>query len=837
MNRSFFISAIALLLSLPAFSVTLEDSTKSKESEKTLNSATKGHRKIDGLFTLYLDTAKGGLKMFIDKDKIGQEFIYQSFSIGGPSQLFLNQNMLRSTFVFSIERNFDKLEFVMENTNLYYEEDKALSKAKNADVSRAKFYSTKIDFEDSTGYLIDVDLLYQGQLMDAIKPDREGAKVFNLGTLNKSKSQYLNVRSFPKNTDVVVSLTFDNAQPKVGGGKYVTDARYIEVKMQHTFIAMPDNDYEPRFDDPRVGYFVTQRDNMTTYDYPRYHDLIHRWDLVKKHPDSLISEPVEPIVWWVENTTPVEYRHLVMEAGRRWNRAFEKAGFRNAVVMKMMPDTATWDPADIRYNVIRWVSSELGLAIGPSFVNPRTGQILGADITVDFGMLLHSLNEQQLFNTQFGPYDFHFDSQEGDQNHRMCSIATEKRMQHAAAVAMLQANDASEEELKRLTEEFIIELILHEMGHTLGLAHNMKASQMLSLEEAHDTSITHAIGVTASVMDYAIVNVHSDKSKQGDYYTTVPGPYDLWAIEYGYTPDPTGTILAEILNRSSDPKLDFGNDADIVSAWSGVDPRVMTWDMSSDVVEYAIDRCVGINHSVSHITARYVNDSSSYQKMLFMYHMMQRGRAAMSRATSRYIGGIYVNRNYPGQTSSTPYTVVPEAYQRSAMQFLREYIFAPDAFAADEYIYPYLQPQRRGWNFYGRTEDPKIQNLVLGIQMNALDYIVSPTTLNRITNTSLYGNTYTVDKVLADLVAACFEDDWSTEVNIFRQNLQTELVKKLIVIALNEKGKFDNASQAAAISELDELEDKLEKKRGKKGLTRNHRTMLRFMIEKALGEL
>ena len=114
--------------------------------------------------------------------------------------------------------------------------------------------------------------------------------------------------------------------------------------------------------------------------------MINRWNLVKKDPSAAVSEPVEPIVWWVENTTPVEYRQTIVEAGMKWNEAFEKAGFKNAVVMKIMPDDATWDPADIRYNVIRWVSSPYPPygAIGPSFVNPKTGQILGADITVEW---------------------------------------------------------------------------------------------------------------------------------------------------------------------------------------------------------------------------------------------------------------------------------------------------------------------------------------------------------------------------------------------------------------------------------------------------------------------
>ena len=149
---------------------------------------------------------------------------------------------------------------------------------------------------------------------------------------------------------------------------------------------MPDNDFEPRFDDPRVGYFSTEVDDQTSTSSTPYRDLIHRWDLKKKNPEAAISEPVTPITWWMENSTPLEWRETIKAAVLQWNIAFEKAGFKNAIVVKQQPDDADWDAGDIRYNVLRWTSSPqppFG-GYGPSFVNPRTGQILGADIMLEF---------------------------------------------------------------------------------------------------------------------------------------------------------------------------------------------------------------------------------------------------------------------------------------------------------------------------------------------------------------------------------------------------------------------------------------------------------------------
>ena len=165
--------------------------------------------------------------------------------------------------------------------------------------------------------------------------------------------------------------------------------------------------------------------------------------------------------------------------------------------------------------------------------------------------------------------------------------------------------------------------------------------------------------------------------------------------------------------------------------------------------------------------------------------------------------------------------------------FLAEHVFAPEAFEADQSLYPYLQMQRRGWNFGGRTEDPKPQNTVLGIQASAVSMLLSANTLNRISSSTLYGNKYEVDEVLSDLVDACFNADWSGELNLCRQNLQTMVVNRLISVAVNKSGRYDNASSAAALAELRSLSKQLKRKKGN-GLTKAHRQKLRHLIESSL---
>lgn len=804
----------------------------------------KGSSKDDGLFTLYQDTLTGSVMLYVKKNQVGPEFIYQSFSMGGPASLFLNQNMIRETWVFSIRKRFEKLEFVRANTNFYYDPQSKLSKAANVDVADAVFFSDKIAMKDSNGYFINADGLFLSDKLDRVKPvfppTVPATTYFNLGQLTPAKSTYKKVRSFPSNTDVVVELAYDNPAPANDGGRDITDARYVTVKMQHSFLEMPKNDYRPRRDDPRVGYFMQEVNDMTTNHFLNYRDRINRWYLKKKDPTAVLSEPEEPIVFWVENTAPVEIRQIVLDAGNKWNTAFEKAGFKNAVVMKMMPDTATWDPADIRYNVIRFVSSDLGYAIGPSFVNPRTGQILGADITIDYGSFIRgTLSAQDLYNGMRSGVGNEPVPSGGKHNNQWmnCTVAKGLCAQYGMAKATLEVADATPAQIDSLTKHFFYFLVLHEMGHTLGLNHNMKASQMLSPEEINNTKITRQLGLTGSVMDYPVANVSLDRSKQGDYYTTMPGPYDLWAIEYGYTPfskDSEEAELTKVLSRSSDPKLVFGNDADIAFNGSGIDPRVMTWDMTNDMVKYGTDRFQLVNHLMGRLKERFAQPGQSYQNLLQKYYTLLYQRFNIATAISRYIGGVYVDRSFVGQEGSAqqPYTPVPADYQKKALLTLNTYLFSPTAFDADTYLFPYLQQQRRGFNFFGNPEDPKPEQFVLLLQSNLLDYVLFPATLKRISSSMLYGNTYSTAAVLNDINAMLFDEDLKTSVNLYRQNIQAEYVKKLITI-LNS-ADYDSPSKAAAYNGLRELKMKLKKASSNNEQTKAHRANLLFQLEKAL---
>ncbi len=821
------------------------DTSKPAAAKKPgITDKVKSSKKSDGLFTIYQDTASGSIQLYVKKGQLNKEYIYQSFSINGPTSLFLNQSMHRATFVFKIEKSYDKLEISRVNTQFYYDKDNPISRSNGVDVPEAVIYSEKIAAEDADGYLLPADGFFISEKLDPVKPllppGLPPGAVFNLGGLNPGKSKYQLVRSFPNNTDVVVDLAYDNPAPFNGGGKDITDARYVRVRMQHSLIEMPQSDYRPRRDDPRVGYFMQEKNDQTSRNVVPYKDVINRWNLKKKDPNAALSEPVEPIVWWVENTTPLEYRDAIVEAGNKWNEAFEKAGFKNAIVMKIMPDDAKWDPSDIRYNVLRWVSSAnppYG-AIGPSFVNPETGQILGADITIEWTAGSIYPIYYDLFNaeqSQSQMLDLGF-----PHNGQFCTLASELKAQLMAGTTIADIADGglSEHELMEIHKQFLYFLVMHEMGHTLGLNHNMKSSQIWKPADINDSKMTRQYGLMGSVMDYPAINVALDRTKQGDYFTTKAGPYDLWAIEYGYTeckPQDEDAVLNKILARSNDPLLAFGNDADDMRApGKAIDPRVMINDMSGDAIAYGEERLKLINNIIGKVRDKSA-DGSGYVELRARYNILQGQRINMVAAVSRYIGGVYIDRSVVGQNpNSKPFTPVPLATQKKAMEVLTKYVFAPDAFAADQALFPYLQLQRRGFNFFTTTEDPKLTGIYQNIQMNPIVHILHPVTLQRITNSRLYGNQYSVANVMSDLTKGIFAADISGKVNVYRQYLQTQYVKSLAAILTSPAAGYDDVAKADALYTLKKIKTMLATAVSPDEDSKAHRTNLVYLIDDAI---
>lgn len=826
-----------------------EEDEKEKKKEKTIDDIVGEHTAMDGLFKLYQDPKNGALRMEISEDQIGKEFIYFSHIADGVVEAGHFRGQYRNQKVFRIERHFDKIEFVELNPYFYFNPESALSRAADANISKASISTHKIEAKSEEGdhYLIKVDGLFKSEALDQVKrspnPQRKPWEQFNLGKLSGGKTRIVDVHNYPENTAVTVNYVYSNPAPQNRGSWFdITDARNVSVKVQHTLVEMPDNDFKPRFDDARVGYFLDYVNDMTDHGATPWRDMINRWNLVKKDPTAEISEPIEPIVWWIENTTPVDLRSTIKDAVESWNIAFEEAGFKNAIVVKEQPDDADWDAGDIRYNVLRWTSSPIPPfgGYGPSFTNPRTGQILAADIMLEFAFLTNRMNASKVFETSALGKTSPASNGEAatfmeqlKKHERFCDMAGHLQLNNMLGKTLAAANGQGPEASKKLVEEAIYYLMLHEVGHTLGLNHNMKATQARAYDEAHDID-AQADGLAGSVMDYPSINFAPPGEEQAHYYTIRPGTYDIWAIQFGYDPDLDNPAKRKAhLARSTEKALVFGNDADDMRApGKAIDPRVNIYDMTDDAIRFAEDRLKLDRDAMGKLQDKFTVDGHSYQELRNAYLVLTGDMAWQGRVASRYVGGVYVDRAVAGQPgAAAPYRPVEKEKQEQAMKLLRDYIFAPDAFAGDPELFQHLAIQRRGFFHFVRNEDPTLHGRALAIQADILNHVLHPNTLMRITDSGLYGNSYSVNEMMTDLTNAIFEADSRGAVNTFRQELQVHYVKKLIDVF--ENTSYDYVARSNAFSTLRGLGRDMARWRGD-AATRAHREHLAFLIEKAL---
>jgi len=816
------------------------------ESPKTIAELTAESDRVDGLFTLFRHRKTGKLHMLIRADQLDREFIYVAQSQNGAVQSGYVRGLYLVNDVVSVRRHYDRIELVAENTAFYYDPTSPLSRAADANQIPGILAVQKIVAEDATSgdMLIEAGGIFLSESLYQVKPssdpEADPKSSYSMGSLSEEKSKILGVRSYPLNTDVEVEYVFEDPAPRrdlLEEAEEITDPRNVAVRVLHTFIQMPENDYRPRRDDPRVGFFTQRVTDLTANSPTPYRDVINRWHLVKQDPAAEISDPVEPIVWWIENTTPLEWREWIREAALGWNQAFEKAGFSNAIVVNVQPDDADWDAGDIRYNVLRWTSSPTPPwgGYGPSFVNPRTGQLIGADIMLEVAYVNVHMARGKAMDAGVPPVG----------NLAYCSLGHGLKVNTMLAQAISTATGLGSGMEQRIVHDTVKELILHELGHTLGLMHNMKATQLLTPEQAFDPEQVALHGLSGSVMDYPAVNFAPVGKVQTDFYMTHPGYYDNWAIEYGYSPALEDPIeeqirLDAILARSSDPALAFGNDGDIVyTPGAGIDPRVNAYDMSSDAISYATDRIGLLRHTLENMEAKYSEAGKSYQELYNAFTIVMTEWTRAVNTISRYIGGVYVDRSVVGQAEGvSPFTPVSLVTQQAAMLALTRNLFAADAFSIPQDLYRHLQQQRRGFDFYGKTEDPKIHEQVLAVQKSVLDHLLNPVVLKRITDTRLYGNDYGLGLYLTDLTDAIFAEDMAGEVNTFRQNLQMEYVNRLALMVKDEtRGGYDTPSQSMALHELGRVRKALGKRRGMGLETRAHNLNLMLVIDRALETL
>ncbi len=813
-----------------------EDDEKSKKPKvKTIAEFLKEKEKIDGLFPFYRDTKTGAVFMEVSADQLEQEFIYFTYVHNGVGGLIGTLAGLRSAgdindnFVFSLRRRFGNIDIVQRDTQYGYDEESALQKGGKVNVLTPVLATMNIVAKNKTEdrFIISVSGLFKGKDLFRIGDAHPLAALVGLTvSLDKKKTNIQSVRNYSDNSEIITEYVFD----------FKKGPQAASVLLQHNFVRMPKPGFQPRLDDPRVGFFAKKKTNLSETDDLPYEDKIHRWRLVKKNPGAAMSEPVKPITYWIQNTTPPEYRNVIKKAILRWNSVFESAGFKNAIVVRIQPDDATWDAGDVRYNVVQWIASPNPKynGYGPSIVNPRTGEIIGADIVLEH----NSIRKNLLFDSLIG--DGIAAPANGEHDFANCSFADALSRSNAFAqlAGLLNNKNAGSidaADLDKIVLDGLYYLVMHEVGHTLGLTHNMRASHYKSLAELR--AITDTIGdnvISASVMDYPAVNIAPEGVSQGPYYPTAPGAYDYWAIAYGYDArmDDAGVRGAH-LAKSGLPGLGYGNDADDMrSVGRGIDPRIIPYDMSSEPMKFAAEQIALITDIQSSLLEKLSKPGESWDRILRAQNLLMRLYRQHITGISRYIGGVYVDRSFAGQegAATAPFTPVPLEKQQFAMAMLNKYVFAPEAFDFPEDLLSHLQEQRRG---FSGTRDPRIHSEIGSLQAGILAHLTHKNTLSRMVDSGLYGNSYDVHTMLDDLTNAIFKQDLGGPINSLRQNLQVIYTKHLIKKIAGTS--MDNVSISAIYSQILDI-DKIMGRGTKRAdnRTKSHRRYLRQLIADAL---
>ncbi|MDX1963116.1 MAG: zinc-dependent metalloprotease [Pirellulales bacterium] len=661
-----------------------------------------------------------------------------------------------------------------------------------------------------------------------------------------NKSNWALVKSYPDNVELQVAATYAS-----GGNQEidtVADSRGVTIHVHYSISVLPSTGYRPRLADDRVGYFLTvQKDYSHKNEEDRFIRYVNRWDLQKADPGADISPPKKPIIFWLEKTIPYKFRKPIRDGILEWNKAFEKAGFYNAVEVRQQPDNADWEPEDINYNTFRWITSSNGFAMGPSRVNPLTGQILDADIIFDADFLQSWKREYETFTPESiaamtgGPNDLRgyqlFMKQRKGLDHlsncQDCQLSYGRGMDMAFGGAMLFAKDPAlaEAEKEKLMMQGIKEITMHEVGHTLGLRHNFKSSTVYSLADLHDTSKTSETGLTASVMDYAPVNIAQKDAKQGDFYSTTIGPYDMWAIEYGYKPvsgnSPEGELpeLKKIAARSGEPALAYSTDEDT----RGVDPDPLSnrFDLGKDPLEYAQNQAKLISGLWEGVVERMVPEGEGYQKARQTFGMLLSKYGMAMFMASRNIGGLYVHRGHKGDKDApAPFVVVDANKQRETLKMLDEQVFSDKPFSFPPVLYNYLASTR--WSHWGtstplRTE-LAIHDTVAMWQERILSQLLSPLTLERLYDSELRisrdEDAFTVAELLKKLTSSIFSEvdklpdgeftDRKPAISSLRRNLQRQYLDRLTKIALGQTDAPNDCRSLAQL-ELKNLNERLTK--------------------------
>ncbi len=702
-----------------------------KPSIKPYNEViTKEAKSDSGLFITH--RIKEKLLYEIPKKELGKEFLFVSTQAKAQAGIGYGGDAINE-MVVKWERIGDKI-LLRNNMYVSVASDSlpvsyAVKKANNAPIIGA--FDILAYNKDSSAVVVDVTELFTTDVAE-LGMNRFQREQLKVRRLDSKRSFIESAKSFPTNIEVEAAVTYD-------AGQVPNDFSLatITMTMHHSMIRLPEKPMMPRLYDARVQFFgVAQYDYGYDAQRAEQRRYIARWRLEPNDTAAFLRgelvEPAKPIVYYIDRGVPEKWRKYLKQGVEDWQAAFEKAGFKNAIIAKDAPsvkENPNWSSEDARYATIRWLPSEIQNAYGPHISDPRTGEILDSDI----GFFHNVMNLAR--NWFF--------------------------VQTAAANPQAQKLPLSDE----VMGEMLRYICAHEIGHTLGFPHNMKATSQYPVDSLRSKTFTEQFGTESSIMDYGRFNY---VAQPGDNVRFIPliGPYDTFATEWGYRPiigaknsDEEKTELAKIVARQEkEPYLRFGN-AD------GIDPSAQTEDLGSDAVastSYGLKNIARIADMLLNATTQSGEDYSTL-KEVYGELIGQRNRELGHVAN--VVGGISRTERYAG-TDGVVFTPFAKEKQKEAMELLTK-----EAFKTPTEL---LKP-----DILSRIEPSGANDRVVAGQKNILNILLNNDRLTRMVNTTaLNSNPYSIAEMFADLRAGVWSELQSGKSpDVYRRNLQRAYIE------------------------------------------------------------
>jgi hypothetical protein len=852
------------MLAQPAFAADPPAGTPAPPQKSPFELATAGMKKVEGMWTVYSKDQQ--VLVEIPSGALGQNYIVLVSIAKGVSRGSVLGGMswgFGDDIIWTFNKVGDKLHVIRRNVRFKATPGSPEASAVKLAYSDSILYALPIVTNGpSGGPLVDMTRVF---LSDDPQIGRSLGNFF----FSPDRSTVGAVKAFKGNVELTMNTVYS------GNIEFdqVADPKGVQVGVHYSISPLPTGGYTPRLADDRVGYFLTVlKDFSDKKDSEQFVRYVNRWNLQKADPSAKMSPPKEPIVFHMEKTIPIHLRPVIRSGIEEWNKAYEKLGFANAIEVRQQREEDDWDPEDVRYNTFRWITADAGFAMGPSRVNPMTGQILDADIIFDAGFLTfwkqqyetftpadvaaitgHTMNENTPLGKLFSGGHTHLPG-------HSCGYCQGMQQQMNLAGAIFAAQGFEAADGKPVPEEFIMqglkEVVMHEVGHTLGLRHNFKASAWKTLAEMNDPVKGAAEGTVASVMDYSPPNIVPKGQPQGLYYTQTIGPYDYWAIEYGYKviAGDEAAELKKIAARSAEPGLDFLTDEDTRGSVDA-DPLSNRFDLGKDLTEYASRQMKSNSELWPQVVKQAVKEGEGYQKARQAFSLLFMDYWRNLMFVARIPGGLYTHRDHKGDANSrAPFVPVEAAKQRDAMKLLTEGAFKLPDLPTD--VLNYLAVTR--WSHWGLREpnrlDYPLHDQVALMQGRILAMLLSPETLMRLRDSELKvapeADLYTLaehmrlltDGIFTELKDAAREGEHTNRkpyIVSFRRNLQRTTVRELSAIAaMPMQDSLEDARSLARLhlTELDKQITALSTNEKVKldDYTRSHLQDMQERIKKAL---